>query len=233
MGCLCTERWILRDAHTPPQSRGHLSCCGARGLLCLLLDVPNWWPTNQDIYFIFNAQHDCKGGGCQPIEARALQDCEETSIMELAIEHSKFDHYVLNLHAHHNSWRLQKVLPRNLTAPVPYVLDRKKLHVEAAQELQKNKPGKASRGCCKSEGHPGTKQKRIKAWEEMKWRMLRCSVRLVKYHLDISTRSRGYPCGNLSRVLPWYLNEILGISEHGCQGLFSADIPRHQTGFVV
>ena len=70
--------------------------------------------------------------------------------MELAIEHSKFDHYVLNLHTHHNSWRLQKVLPCNLTAPVPYVLDCKKLHVEAAQELQKTNLAKRAEVAAKA-----------------------------------------------------------------------------------
>jgi len=30
--------------------------------------------------------------------------------------------------------------PRALTAPVPYTLDRKKLHTEAARELQKKNP---------------------------------------------------------------------------------------------
>lgn len=62
--------------------------------------------------------------------------------MEFIIKHTNFDQYIMNLHAHHNAWRLQKVLPRNLTAPVPYTLDRQKLHATAAQELWKKNPAK-------------------------------------------------------------------------------------------
>jgi len=62
--------------------------------------------------------------------------------MELTVEHSCLDRYIVNLHARHNAWRLQKVLPRDLTAPIPYTLDRQKLHAEAAQELQKKNPEK-------------------------------------------------------------------------------------------
>ena len=61
---------------------------------------------------------------------------------ELVVKHSDFGCYIINLHAHHNAWRLQKVLPRDLTAPVPYTSDWKKLHAEAVQELQKKNPAK-------------------------------------------------------------------------------------------
>ena len=62
---------------------------------------------NQDIYFIFNAQHDCKGGLCQLVETHTLQDREKTSRVELAVKHSEnFERYIINLHAHHNAWRL-------------------------------------------------------------------------------------------------------------------------------
>ena len=105
---------------------------------------------NQDIYFIFNAQHDCKEGGCQLVETHSLQDREETSRMELAVKHSSVERYVINLHAHHNAWRLRKVLPRNLTAPVPYTSDRRKLHDEAAKELQKKNPAKRAQAVAKA-----------------------------------------------------------------------------------
>ena len=104
----------------------------------------------QDIYFIFNAQHDCKNGGCQLVETNVLQDREETSITRLAVKHSHFDHYIVNLHAHHNAWRLRKVLPRHLTAPVPYTSDRKKLHDEAAQELRTKNSEKREQAVAKA-----------------------------------------------------------------------------------
>jgi hypothetical protein len=112
--------------------------------VCLFhcLSCPKFTIHKKDIYFVFNAQHDCWGGGCELIEDRVLQDREKTSRTELHVKHSGVDCYFINLHAHHNAWRLRKVLPRDLTAPVPYTLDRKKLHTEAAQELQKKNPAK-------------------------------------------------------------------------------------------
>jgi len=105
---------------------------------------------NQDIHFIFNAQHDCEGGGCQLVETNVLQDREETSRTELTVKHSGFARYLINLHAHHNAWRLRKVLPRTLTAPVPYTSDRKKLHTEAARELQEKNPAKRAEATAKA-----------------------------------------------------------------------------------
>jgi len=65
-----------------------------------------------------------------------LQDREETSRTQPTVKHSNFDsQYLINLHASHNAWRWRKVLPRTLTAPVPYNLDRKKLHTAAARQL--------------------------------------------------------------------------------------------------
>lgn len=110
----------------------------------------NLHPTTQDIYFIFNAQHDCKGGECNLIETCALQDKERTSRMKLAVKHSDGGCYVVNLHAHHNAWRLRKVLPRNLTAPVPYTSECQKLHAEAAGELQKKNPAKRAETAAKA-----------------------------------------------------------------------------------
>jgi hypothetical protein len=120
---------------------------------------------NQDIGFIFNAQHDCKDGGCQLVKANALQDREETSRTELVVEHSSFHRYIVNLHAHHNAWRLRKVLPRNLTAPKPYTLDRRKLHNEAAQELRKKNPAKRAEATAKAKATRERKKKESQAKE--------------------------------------------------------------------
>jgi hypothetical protein len=70
--------------------------------------------------------------------------------MTPAVEHSHFDCHIINLHAHHNAWRLRKVLPRNLTAPIPYASDRKKLHDEAARELRTKNPGKREQAVAKA-----------------------------------------------------------------------------------
>jgi hypothetical protein len=86
--------------------------------------------------------------------------------MELTIKHSDFACFVINLHAHHNAWRLRKVLPRDLTAPVPYTLDRKKLHVEAAQKLQKTNPAKRAEAAAKSKATRERNKKESRPAEE-------------------------------------------------------------------
>ena len=110
----------------------------------------NSQPLQQDIYFTFNAQHDCKSGGCQLAETNLFQEHKETSKTQLAVKHSNVDRYIINLHAHHNAWRLRKVLPRNLTAPTPYTSDRQKFHDEAAQRLQKENPAKRAEAAAKA-----------------------------------------------------------------------------------
>lgn len=68
---------------------------------------------------------------------------------------------------HHNAWRLRKVLPRDLTAPVPYTLDRKKLHTEAARELQKKNPVKRAEAAAKAKA---TRERNAKESEAHKLR---------------------------------------------------------------
>jgi len=106
--------------------------------------------SEQDIYFIFNAQHDCMEGGCQLVETSTFQDCEETSKTELAVKHSNIDRYIINLHAHHNAWRLRKVLPHDITTPVPYTSDCLKLHIEAMRQLQKKNPAKRAEAAARA-----------------------------------------------------------------------------------
>ena len=59
--------------------------------------------------------------------------------------HSSHDKFFINLHALHNAWRLRKVLPRNLTEPIPYVTDREKFHHDMAKKLQKTNPEKRAK----------------------------------------------------------------------------------------
>lgn len=124
-----------------------------------VLDFTTLTIGDQDIYFIFNAQHDCHGGACQLVETVAHQDRELTSMTELIVEHSNFNRYFVNLHAHHNAWRLRKVLPRNLTAPAPYTTDRQKLHSEAAQELREKNPQKRAEAAARAKATRERKKK--------------------------------------------------------------------------
>ena len=68
----------------------------------------------------------------------------------LTVKHSDFNHYIINLHTHHNTWRLQKVLLRQLTAPVPYTSNHRKLHEDAACELPKKNTGKQEAAATKT-----------------------------------------------------------------------------------
>ena len=100
----------------------------------------------QDISFVFNAQHDCEGGGCDYTTCNtSVQDRRATTKSEQRINHSAHNKFFINLHALHNAWRIREVLPRNLTQPMPYVDDREEFHHKMARKLQKNNPQKRAR----------------------------------------------------------------------------------------
>ncbi|KAI0044842.1 hypothetical protein FA95DRAFT_1458150, partial [Auriscalpium vulgare] len=83
----------------------------------------------QDVLFIFNAQHDCISGGCLATNTRPVrQERQDTTLFEQRIQHNDDDLYVINMHAIHNAAILRDSLPRALTAPRPYVQDRATLH---------------------------------------------------------------------------------------------------------
>jgi len=56
--------------------------------------------------------------------------------METFIEHKPLQCFVINTHAFHNAHLIRAVLPRDLTAPVPYAVDRRSHHDQIAQELR-------------------------------------------------------------------------------------------------
>ncbi|KAF9644852.1 hypothetical protein BDM02DRAFT_3077743, partial [Thelephora ganbajun] len=56
--------------------------------------------------------------------------------------HSAHDRFFINLHALRIAWRLREVLPRNLTEPVPCIVNREEFHHEIARKLQKTNPRK-------------------------------------------------------------------------------------------
>lgn len=101
---------------------------------------------NQNISFIFNAQHDCEGGDCgYTITETSAPDGQASAKIERKMVHSTHNKYFINTHALHNAWRLREVLPRNLTEPVPYVANREEFHHEIAKKLQKVNPKKRAR----------------------------------------------------------------------------------------
>ena len=77
---------------------------------------------------------------------------------QAVMSHSTHDKFFINLHALHNAWRLHEVLPRSLTEPVPYVVDREEFHHERARKLQKTNPKKRERA--KEKAKDTRKQKR-------------------------------------------------------------------------
>lgn len=56
--------------------------------------------------------------------------------MQSTIKHSNDDDYIVNMHALHNAQLLRETLPRCLTAPIPYTVDRKAKHDELAAKLR-------------------------------------------------------------------------------------------------
>ena len=83
-------------------------------------------------------------------EVDAIQERQETSKKVLTVTHTNSERYSINLHALHNCLHLRKVLPRDLTAPVPWSQDRRKLHSQVAEKLQKENPGKRAEAAAKA-----------------------------------------------------------------------------------
>ena len=99
---------------------------------------------------MFNAQHDCEGGGCVLHEVDAIQERHETSGKVLTVAHTNYERYFINVHALHNCLYLRKVLPRDLVAPVPWSQDRHNLHNQMARKLQKENPEKRAEAAAKA-----------------------------------------------------------------------------------
>jgi hypothetical protein len=56
--------------------------------------------------------------------------------------HSTAQQFILNLHALHNAHLIREVLPRSLTAPIPYLEDRVASHARFAAQLRETGPAK-------------------------------------------------------------------------------------------
>ncbi|KAJ7444523.1 hypothetical protein B0H11DRAFT_1746826 [Mycena galericulata] len=97
---------------------------------------------SQEIMFSFNGQHDCVTCKCRTDTVPVRQERIVTDRTELQIIHSGEQRYILNMHGLHNAHLIREVLPRLLTAPVPYLEDRVASHHRFAAQLRQTGPAK-------------------------------------------------------------------------------------------
>lgn len=91
----------------------------------------------QDILFEYNTQHDCRLAGCSATGKRPIvQEWVQSNITETYIEHKPLDIFLINTHAFHNAHLIRAILPRDLIAPLPYLVDQQSLHDEVAEKLR-------------------------------------------------------------------------------------------------
>lgn len=93
----------------------------------------------QAIQFIVNVQHDCLTSKCKTEDSRQeIQERQATERTTPQLIHSDDDRFILNMHAMHNAHLIRRILPRELTAPVPVipVTDRAEKHSAFAEQLR-------------------------------------------------------------------------------------------------
>jgi hypothetical protein len=73
---------------------------------------------------------------------RIRQERILTERTELRVAHCDERRFIINMHALHNAHLLREVLPRTLTAPVPYLNDRTAAHRRFASQLRETGPAK-------------------------------------------------------------------------------------------
>jgi hypothetical protein len=66
------------------------------------------------------------------------------------VMHAVDDDYFLNMHGIHNAHLIRETIPRDLTDPQPYLLDRLAKHKELAAQLRVSGPAKACRNNCEA-----------------------------------------------------------------------------------
>ncbi|EDR03329.1 uncharacterized protein LACBIDRAFT_307447 [Laccaria bicolor S238N-H82] len=99
--------------------------------------------TSQDILFEYNAQHDCRQAQCTASGQRPLvQERVDSNLIEDFIEHKPLDRFIVNTHALHNAHLIQAILPRELTAPIPYAADRQAHHYSIAEDFRRSQETK-------------------------------------------------------------------------------------------
>ena len=64
---------------------------------------------------VFNAQHDCERGGCIADATRpTVQEREWTEVLVSVVQHADNQHFIINMHALHNTYILQSFVPPDL-----------------------------------------------------------------------------------------------------------------------
>jgi hypothetical protein len=98
------------------------------------------------LLFEVNVQHACRESQCQATGRRPrIQERQQTDIEMEVVEHVDDTRFIINMHALHNAARLRKVLPRSITKPAPYHVDRIAAHSRTATALREvNVPARAA-----------------------------------------------------------------------------------------
>ncbi|KAJ6602592.1 hypothetical protein DFH09DRAFT_1068977 [Mycena vulgaris] len=135
-----------------------------------------------DILFFFNAQHDCYGLKCQAVTGaeNIIQERNITGRTQTAVQHKPTEIYHINMHTLHNAHLLRDILPRSLTAPISYFLDRDAKHDKFSTQIRVSGPAKCAATAKKSK-ETRKKKKQAKAvggrsprrWLSQKIRMRR------------------------------------------------------------
>lgn len=116
----------------------------------------------KNIHFKFNAQHDCHTGRCSVSTRRQTLQQERVEFEgdSRFLQHSDDHRYLINMHALHNAMLIRKALPRHLTAPVPYLTDRRSKHDELAKGLRVTGPQRRAETAAKTKATKAKNQQK-------------------------------------------------------------------------
>lgn len=101
--------------------------------------------------FQYNVQHDCEyaqytGSG----ERQVVQERIGSGISENFMVHSAIDRYVINTHGQHNIHLIHAVLPRDITAPIPFAVDREVHHLKISTDYRTSQNSKRAMASTKT-----------------------------------------------------------------------------------
>ncbi|KAI0364688.1 hypothetical protein BV20DRAFT_955723 [Pilatotrama ljubarskyi] len=103
------------------------------------------------VLFIFNAQHDCRSSQClRQDDVHLRQERKLTGRTKRVIRHEPVQRYLLSMHALHNAALIRGALPRDLSAPIPYLADRQTRHRELSAMLRTTGPLKRAEAQAKA-----------------------------------------------------------------------------------
>lgn len=118
---------------------------------------------DQNISFIFNAQHDCKGRECgYAIDETNAQGGQPATKPDRRMMHSAHDKYFINLHALHNAWRLHEGISPNPCHIFPTV----KSFTARWQENFKRPTQQSARGQRRRQRTHANKRKEWLSWRK-------------------------------------------------------------------